>query len=209
VISKNSYNYIVSVEFPNIFQAIEKFLKPQDRGFELVYSGFVPNHSPTILYQSNQCKMRIRCDRDRPYDDIEVSVNYGRLHAPLDEDIIEWNGEKCYCWHSLGPRPLLHFLDGLSPFEAEQLTFSRIERDFFESSRDKGWTVSEHFARKHAMIWKHYNQCFFDFFDLQYPKVWEEYSLFLKKYYEIDGEKNKLSRAFFNGVHYPFLYKVC
>ncbi|MBU0661622.1 hypothetical protein KKG22_05630 [Patescibacteria group bacterium] len=209
MIAKNSYEYIVNVEFPNIFQAIEKILKPQNKGFELVYSGLVPGHPPTILYQSYQCKMRIRCSRDRPYDDIELSVTYGRLHALDNDDLIEWNGEKCYCWHRLTASPLLLFLDGLSPAEAVKLTFSRIEDDLFKLSRDKEWTVPEHFARKHAMIWKHYDQRFFDLFDLNYPNLWQEYATFLKDYYEIDSEKTKMLKAFFNGVHHPFLYKVC
>ena len=209
MISKNSYEYIVSVEFPYIFQAVDKFLKPQDRGFELVYSGLVSNHSPTILYQSDQCKLRIRCSRDRSYDPLELSVTYGRLHAPHDEDLIEWNGEKCYCWHRLTVSPLLLFLDGLSPAESLELPRSNIEDDFFNLSRGKEWTVPEHFARKHAMIWKHYDQRLFDLFDLNYPNLWQKYATFLKEYYEIDSEKTKMLKAFFNGERNPFLYKVC
>src|SRR5574338_1437072 len=97
--SRNSEEYLVSVELPIIIKNVEKFLKPQDRGFELTYSGAVFNYKPSILYQSKQCKIRISCRRDRPYEEVELSVHYGRLHAPVDKDIMEWNKERCWCWH--------------------------------------------------------------------------------------------------------------
>jgi hypothetical protein len=204
----NSYEHIVSIELPKILQAFEKFLRPQDRGFELVYSGLVPNHAPTILYQSNQCKTIIRCRRDRPYDPLEAYVYYGRLHAPLDEDIIEWHGEKCHCWHSLHSGPLLAFLDGLSPTEAEKLTIARISRDVFELSKGMGWTTAEFLAREQAMIWEHYGQHLFDLFDVSYPNLWEEYVNFLKEYSRILQEKdNALERFIYLGR--PLRYKIC
>ena len=121
--SRNSAEYIISNEFPRVFEAVDKFLKPQDAGFKLIYSGAVPNSLPSILYQSNQCKLRIQSRRgDRPYDNIEIDVSYSRLHAPLDKETMEWNNETCYCWHHLdGRSPLLYFLDGQSPTEANSL----------------------------------------------------------------------------------------
>jgi hypothetical protein len=210
MISTISDEYIVSNEFPNILQAIEKFLKPQDRGFELVYAGLVPNRRPAILYQSSQCKMRIHCRRDRDYSSIELSISYGRLHAPRDEDTMEWNGKKCLCWHRLTLSPLLFFLDGLSPAKAVELKFGRtkVEADFLASSR-KEWSVPEHWARRHAMLWEHYDQRLFNLFDLNRPDLWEEYATFLKEYYEMDTKTNKSSRSVFNGVDHPFLYQVC
>lgn len=209
MVATNKYEYIVKVEFPIIFRAIEKYLKPQNWGFKLFYSGIVPNHRPTILYQSKQCKMKIKCTRDRTYDPIELLITYGRNHAPIDEETIEWNGEKCSCWHRVDASPLLHFLDGLSPAEAVELTVSRIEQDFIESRRGKEWEVPEFFARKHALIWNHYGQRFFDLFDLNHQNLWEEYAAFLKEYYVVGAEKHDLLLAFFNGVHYPFPYQVC
>ena len=109
--SRNSAEYIIGIEFPKLFEAIKKFLKPQDAGFELVYYGEVPGSFPSIFYQSKQCQIRIQCLRDRPWDEIETHTSYGRLHAPLDKDIIEWKNEECYCWHSLSS-PLISLSKG-------------------------------------------------------------------------------------------------
>jgi len=200
--------YIISAEFPKVFQAIDEFLKPQSKGFELVYYGDVPNSFPSIFYQSNQCQIRLQCLRDRPWDEIEIHTYYGRLHAPLDKEIIEWNGEKCYCWHNLGS-PLLYFLDGQSPTEANSLEFiiPRTSREFLELSKDKGWTVPEHSARKHAFIWERYDQRLFDLFDLRYPVLWEEYVNFLKEYDRINKEKSTMKVI---GIdNRPARYKIC
>jgi hypothetical protein len=206
---QNSNEYIVQVEFPKIFKVIGTHLKPENRGFKLVYSGLGSKNSTTILYQSNQCKLRIGCSRDRPFDPLEFSVTYGRLHAPIDEDVMEWNGEKCLCWHGLSSNTLLPFLDGLSPADAIELESSSIEEEFFKLWQDKNWTAPEIFAREHAMIWEHYGQDFFDLFDLNRPDLWEKYTAFLKDYYEIDSEKTKTVKAIFNGVRYPLRQNVC
>ena len=204
----SSHEYIVKFEFPKVFQAIDEFLKPENRGFELVYYGEVPNSFPSIFYQSNQCQIRIQCLRDQRDPEIEIHVSYGRRHAPLDKDIIEWNNERCYCWHNLG-RPLLYFLDGQSPAEANSLEFiiPRTSREFLELSKDKEWTIPQHSARKHAFIWEHYDHHLFDLFDLRYPDLWEEYVNFLKEYDRINTEKSTMKVI---GIDTrPPKYKIC
>ena len=209
MISPNSDEYIISVDFPIIMQNIDKFLKPQNRGFELTYSGAVSNYKPSILYQSKQCQIRISCMRDRPYEDVELSFLYGRLHAPIDRDILAWNKEMCWCWHRVDAgSPLLSFLDGLSPADAEKLRFPEILGAFFESSKNMSWSVPEFMARKHAMIWEHYDQRFFNLFDVGYPYLWEEYVNFLKEYSRLRQEKDNSSESFiYQGL--PFRYKIC
>jgi hypothetical protein len=206
---QNSNEYIVKVEFPKIFQVIETYLKPENRGFKLVHSGLSSNNSAIILYQSNQCKLRIRCNRDRPFDPLEFSVTYGRLHAPTDKDVMEWNGKQCHCWHGFTTKTLLPFLDKLSPAEAIELKQPRIEEEFINLWQGKDWESAEIFTRKHALIWEHYGQHFFDLFDLNRPDLWEEYAAFLKAYYEIDSKKTEVTKAIFNGDRYPFLYNIC
>jgi hypothetical protein len=200
---------IISVEFPKVFQALEKFLKPNNRGFELAYNGAVPNSHPSIFYQSNQCKFRIQCTRDARDPEIEIYISYGRLHAPLDKDIIEWKNEKCYCWHSLSGSPLLYFLDGQSPAEANSLEYitPRILKEFLELIKGKGWTVPEYSARKHAFIWERYDQRLFDLFDLRYPDLWDEYVNFLKKYDYIRNERSKMKVIGIDNS--PVIYKIC
>jgi len=205
----NSDEYIVSIDFPIIMQNIDNFLTPQKRGFGLSYSGTVFNYRPSILYQSKQCQVKISCMRDRPYEEVELSFLYGRLHAPIDKDIMEWNKEMCWCWHRVDAgSPLLSFLDGLSPADAEKLPFPEIFRAFFESSRNMGWTRSEFMARKHAMIWEHYDQRLFNLFDIGYPHLWEEYINFLKEYTRLRQEQDNSSEHFiYDGL--PLRYKIC
>jgi len=198
-----SAEYIASVDFPIIMQDIDKFLKPQKRGFELIYSGVVSERYSSILYQSKQCQIRISGMRDRPHEGVELSFLYGRLHAPIDKDIMDWNNERCWCWHGVHA---LSFLDGLSPADAEKLQHPKISQVFYESSKDMGWERSEYMARLHAMIWEHYDQRLFNLFDVSYPNLWEEYVNFLKEYSRIRQEKGNSSERF-EGL--PFRYKIC
>lgn len=137
-----------------------------------------------------------------------MHTSYGRLHAPLDKDIIEWQNERCYCWHNLG-KPLMYFLDGQSPAEANSLEFiiPRTSREFLELSKDKGWAVPEHSAREHAFIWERYGQRFFDLFDLHYPDLWEEYANFFREYERIRNEKSQMRVMGIDTK--PPRYKIC
>lgn len=182
---------------------------PENRGFKLIYSGLGSYNSGIILYQSDRCKLRIRCNRDRPFDPLEFSVTYGRLHTPTDEDVMEWNGKKMPLLAWLGFKDIIAFLDGLSPSEAMEISHSKIEEEFFELWQGKSWESTEIFVREHAMIWDHYGERFFDLFDLNHPDLWEEYANFLKQYYEIHSEKKKTLKIIFNGVRYPFRHDIC
>lgn len=229
---------IINVEFPKVIQEIEKFLKPNDSGFELVHKGAVPNSWPSILYQSKQCKLRIKGLQDRPYGGIEIYVYYGRLHAPLDKDVVFWNNENCYCWHSLEWDPVLNFLDGLAPADivSRPLELPRALKEFSESIKEEKykdeiralqwaaesireekypgelssgmWSQAKYFSKAHAFLWKSYGQRLFDLFDLNRPDLWEEYRRFLKEYYELMDEKSK-QRNFPIYPYDPPKHKVC
>ena len=197
---------IVKVEFPKVLQEIEKFLRPNDHGFELIHVGAVPNSLPSILYQSKQCKLRIQSLRDRPHEEIEIYIYYGRLHAPLDKDVIEWNNDKCYCWHSLEFGQALNFLDGMPPIDLVKGDYvtPRAVKEFFESNKEaKWWSRPKFFSKKHAFLWKYYGQRLFNLFDLNYPDLWDDYKNFLKDYYKQYNEK-------FSARSYdPPRYNVC
>ena len=208
---ENSYEYIIEVEFPKIFEAIDTYLKPEQRGFELVYSGLLPGNQPTIMYQSSQCKWRISCSRDRPYDPLEINDAYGRSHAPIDDSIIELNGERHWCWHQLTTSPVLHFLDGLEPKDAVELRYSKTIAAFydrFDGDSRKEWKTGEHFARREAWTWEHYGDLLFELFDVRHPALWDKYVEYLKEYYTLDSKKTELTRQMFNGGRYQYLYKV-
>ncbi len=197
---------IVKIEFPKILQEIEKNLRPNDHGFELIHVGAVPNSLPSILYQSKQCKLRIQSLRDRPHDGIELYVHYGRLHAPLDKDVIEWNNDKCYCWHSLLNGQVLNFLDGVSPIDlvSGDYVTPRGYKEFSESNKEaKWWSPPKSLSKRHAFLWKYYGQRLFNLFDLNYPNLWDDYRNFLKDYYKQYNEK--FSAHSYN----PPRYNVC
>ena len=114
-----------------------------------------------------------------------MDVCYGRLHVPNDEEIIAWEGQKCYCWHG-DMRKLLYFLDGLSPDAAanksNQFLWPELMHEFRTSNVGTGWTQQEYMAKMHAAIWDHYGQRLFDLFDLRQPSLWKQYSLFIAEY---------------------------
>ena len=232
------YEDIIKVEFPKVLQEIEEFLRPNDNGFELVHVGAVPNTLPSILFQSKQCKIRIQSLRDRPYEEIELYIHYGRLHAPLDKDVISWNDEKCYCWHSLASDPVLYFLDGLSPADIINRDFEipQAVREFSESIKEQKykdeiralqwlaesireekypgelssgiWSRAKYLSKQHAFLWKYYGHRLFDLFDLNHPDLWEEYRHFLKEYYELRHEKYK-QKKFQLFTDDPPKYNIC
>ena len=119
-----------------------------------------------VLYQSSQCKVRILCFRDRPREHIEIDVSYGKLHAPVNEEVIDWNGEKSYCWHSIISAPILNFLGGMSPAEAVNLGISNTFRDFLRMSKGKDWTIPERFSREQEFIWDYCGLMYFQGFSL-------------------------------------------
>jgi hypothetical protein len=197
---------IVKVELPRILEAIKKYLEPEKRGLRLVFTGVLPLSTPSIHYESAQCKIRINYTRDRPYEDIEMHISYGRQHAPFDKQVIEWNNKRCYCWHSLEGGVILNFLDGLSPSDItnEEFRVPRLSKTFYDANRISNGGPVEFLVRKHAFLWEHYGQRLFNLFDLNYPGLWQDYTRFLQEYYE---EKVRQKRS---GIPFdPPRHQVC
>jgi len=165
-----------------------------------------------IIYDSEWCRIRFEYSRRFPPDAHQLHIFYGRLHASNDDEIMLWNGEKCYCWHGVGLTHL-YFLDGFSP--AETLNSQIIGRlpsvvgKFHES--DLGWQLRRDRGLRYnivreSVIWKHYGLRLFELFDLRRPDLWEQYIDYLKEYYRIRDERAGIDgAALFN----PPLYKIC
>jgi hypothetical protein len=189
-------------DFPALIQAVTHHLDFTRWGFKIVYEGVLlesPHAVPGIILQSEYCKVRIRTFRDRTYEEPEVYVCYGRLHALHEQHVMTWNGEKCYCWHEIDR--VLEFLDGLSPQDAFNKRFTRpaFVLEFYEANKDKKWAHPEYMAKMHSAIWKHYGLRLFKVFDLRYPALWQEYTEFLSKYYGLWSDF----------VADPPMYKIC
>jgi hypothetical protein len=135
----------------------------------------------------------------------EISIDYGRLHAPNEDLFMVWNGEGCRCWHSiLDP---LRFLDGLTPEAAykqakvdNQLPLA--VRNFRQSKEGK--RLLKEYSPKSAIvlqatIWEQYGNRLFELFDLRRPDLWKDYRQFLKEYYGLLGLKSEY------GLPYEFV----
>ncbi|MBT3322437.1 MAG: hypothetical protein HN392_09150 [Anaerolineae bacterium] len=180
-----SHEYIISIELPKIIQAIDTFWEPKQRGFKLFDVGTSYRNCVTVLYQSSQCKIRLWFMRDRPWDNMEIHVSYGRLHAPVERDFMNWNGEPHSCWHKPIIHPIFSFLDGLSPKESLARGVSDTIRHFLKMKEGKNWPLPEAFSREQKYIWDNYGQRLFALFDLSNTKLWDKYVDFLKEYYPI------------------------
>src|SRR5215207_7271631 len=107
--NKARYSDVITNEFPKLITMFNKHLDFGRWGFKLAHSGLFPQYLPYIIYESDQWKLRFMWDQDRPYESPNLIVEYGRLHAPVDQSFMLWNGEKCRCWHHIGM--VVNFLD--------------------------------------------------------------------------------------------------
>ena len=88
-----------------------------------------------LIFDSQLCRVSFvwsGWDMDSGYN---LSRYYGRLHAPNNSEKMNWNGEECYCWHSLmGTSSVSDFLDGLTPQEsANSKDFPKLIQQFRQS----------------------------------------------------------------------------
>jgi len=197
---QNARDNIVDNEFPAYIRMLESCFDFERWGLKQFFSGDVPQSSPSVVYESEQCRVRFMWEVPDMRDSSEITyILYGRLHAPIEQRFMVWNGEKCYCWHEIDR--VLEFLDNLSPQEAFKRRFALppFMQEFYETNQDKGWRQSEFRARIHAATWNNYGQKLFDVFDLRKPEQWQKYTNFLIEYY----------RLWSDFVADPAMYKIC
>ncbi len=188
------------VEDPNelghaLAALLEENLNLQSSGFIQSFTNFTKKSGQLVVYDSKWCRVRFSFSRQRlpKYD--ELSIYYGRLHALNEEPFMEWNGEKCHCWHDIWDA--LRYLDGLSPSDAIQQSkvlkqLPTVAEDFWNS--DEGKALRELYPPKygivlHSKLWNHYGHRLFELFDLRRPDLWDGYKKFLTEYYRLLGKK--------------------
>lgn len=189
--NKEMYSDVISNEFPKLLPMFNQHLDLARWGFNLTHSGVFPQYLPYIVYQSEQCKIRFRWVQDRPYESPTVLMDYGRLHAPEDQEAVLWNGKECRCWHFSGT--LVTFLEERSPVEIESSEFGMplIIHEFMEQyDRQPSKPAQEYHVQLNAHIWTTYGQRIFDLLDVRRPESWEAYRVFLKSYYTHQEEQN-------------------
>jgi hypothetical protein len=200
---KEEIGYIINNEFPWYIKTLEDCFDFKRWGFQMIYSGPVPNTHPTIVYESKICRVRFIWEvrNDERVRSETARILYGRLHAPIFQSVMDWNGEKCHCWHNVDKA--LSFLDGLTPQEAKNTRSPVFMWDFYEANKNRGWRDAEREARMQAAVWEHYGQKLFNIFDLNRLDLWEQYVDFINGYYSL----SKIKRV--GNSENPPLYKIC
>jgi len=118
--------------------------------------------------------------------DSNIVIHYGRLEVGDSAHTFLGRGQtEDYhrFWHSVrGP---LYFLDGLSPHEAKNVKHPRFIIEFGQSDIAKKIKFEpEKDLVMYAKIWETYGQQLFDIFDRSNRKLWQQYCLFEKEYWE-------------------------
>lgn len=141
-----------------------------------------------LIYNSKKCRVKLVWGGWDPSVGNSISIYYGRVHAPDENIKMIWNGEECYAWHRF--EHAIHFLNGISPFEAAKLNYTTpITSKYFTDE------ISDKFPRRqpewllqmHMEVWEYYGSNFFELFDLRRPELWNNYRGFLKELYDIQG----------------------
>ena len=178
-----------------MIQVAETFLPLEQWGFQ--YSKRLVKLYSDVIYNSEWCRVKFMWLGTDLYGGDTIAIFYGRLHALDDEKIMTWNGEKCYCWHSV--ENSLNFLDGMSPQEAVEAKrkWPRVMEQFQQSELGKSLTgvrrQPEWLIRMHAAVWEYYGNRLFELFDLRHPELWDEYTQFTKEFYVIKGLSPNIS----------------
>lgn len=150
-----------------------------------------------LIFDSEWCRVKFVWSGWELYAGYQMSIYYGRLHAPSDAQTMIWNGEECRCWHPLtGMSSVLDFLDGLLPQESvNSHGFPPVIKEYMQSEickqLEKQHRHPESTVRMHALVWERYGTRLFGLFDLRRPKLWEQYRAWLKARYIAEGRKEE------------------
>jgi hypothetical protein len=176
---------------------LENYIDFERWGFHI--SHVKPMYGP-IIFESSMCRILCRLSMERDGD--EISISYGRVHAPNDDAIIEWNGQRCLPWHNLWVIHITEFLEGFSAAEVserrrkgmdtpERIAF--LQTDLGRVLRRPEWGIA-----LEAFIWKRYGERLFSLFDLRQPHRWEELRGFVRQCYELrPGPENRGAEKLF------------
>ena len=191
---------------------LERVIKFERWGFAQSHLHIAPDGPPYVIYDSQWCRVQFYLGGgagDR-YSGPTMTVYYGRLHAPSEESIIVYEGERAWCWHRV--EVALNFLDGLSPQEAvdqkkvKRQYWPNVPTRFLETDIAKEISPGRHpspelMARMHSVIWEYYGQSLFDVFDVNKPDLWKRYTQYVTEYCRIFG--------YFQNPGLPAKDKVC
>lgn len=186
---------------------IEEMTRVAKSSLDLGLWGFKESYrsakSGNLIYDSEWCRVSFVWGGWDYSDGNSISIYYGRLHAPNEENTMVWNSEEYHCWHRF--ELALHFLDEQTSEYASKTMYTHRLIDQYKQS-DLGQSLigkrrqPEWLVQMHATVWQHYGKRFFEVFDLRRPDLWEGYRQFLKEVYDIKGRSPRIK---------PPLDKVC
>ena len=182
----------MTTNFAALSGLIEHALLLKDWGFTKS-ADFDSGAGPVVVYDSHSCRIRFHLERDGGNENL--SIQYGRLHAPVNAQVMQWRGAEHYCWYGEYELQLaFQFLDGYSPQEAfnTRWIFFQVEPDCVDPELE-GIVDSalEQSLNLHAALLGHYGLRLFELFDLRRPALWEQYLLFLKEFYKLMDDDNR------------------
>lgn len=188
--SENNYEEMVNKKFPEVIRTLEQYLNFKRWGFQMTFYGVSTKFPPSVIYDSEWCRARFLMPiPDWRESESTIHIRYGRLHALNDEELISYDGEECYCWHDIGLA--LEFLEGVAPQQAANKNFaSQSVIKGFMDSIGPNLRQLEWLTRTHSKIWDHYDQRFFELFDLRTPTLWKQYVEFVKEFRAIKATKS-------------------
>jgi hypothetical protein len=181
---------------------VERYAPLEKWGFKhsAQFPGTSQNPLAYLIFNSEICRVKFVLDYSANGRKLDLRVSYGRLHAPDNKGVMPWQGEECYCWHSLDLA--LRFLDRMSPQQAAAHDQEpRGVQEFLDlrlplnEIRQPEW-----FIKLHATVWEYYGYQFFQLFDLQHPESWNHFTKFVSDYYDIRGRHIAFT---------PSLDKIC
>lgn len=181
-------------DLENLIGRIQRHLPLEKWGFRLSY---VSRDSIKVVFDSEWCRFKVSLYGGRypQASEEELTIYYGRLHAPDIDPFMIWNGEVCHCWHASSPL-IFFFLERYSPEDAVNYFWVNVPGISQYWQSEKGTQLRETYPAEfgfsiEALAWQRYGKSLFELFDLRRPDLWQQYRVFLREFYKL---KNWQSR---------------
>jgi len=180
-----SSNDLATYHMQEAINLIERLLPLDKWNFRQSIRFFADRTHPIVIYNSEKCRIKALYEASSRYADHKITVHYGRLEVADNADSLRWKFRENYhlYWHSVSFP--LQFLDGLSPRQAIVEKEPRLIKEFEQSELAKEIKYEpEKILIMHAKIWDTYGQQIFDIFDVRNTSLWEQYSAFVREFWE-------------------------
>jgi len=192
---------------------VSEKLEMERWGFKESYRFDKYPKGPFLIYDNSLCRVKIEYGIERYRWEDGLRILYGRKIAPNNEEIIEWNGEKCWCWHARDINPIC-FLDGYTPQEAINLHWPMpVTFDYENSDQGKKLykaNIPQYRINECSLIWQAYAPRLFELFDINNPTLWENYYQFNKEYWRLWYEESEYRKNNFDeNSKTPTHDKIC